>query len=107
MGLGSRTGGDVIFFVVALVLSTKDHRHAMNGPRCVRRFRYATLWPKHPLDMSVYLVTCMLNALQVRRISDRRVVLWTEATTYRLSVGQTLLRLRTEAERLLFQEVGV
>jgi hypothetical protein len=78
----------------------------MSGLRRVRRFRYVTLWLKYPLDMFVRLVTYMLNTLQVRRISDRRLVLWTRATTYRPSVGQTLVSLGTDAQHLPFQEVG-
>ena len=86
-------------------LSTEDYKHAMSGLRHVRRFRYATLWLKYPLDMFVCLVTYTLNALQTRGIKDRRVVLWTKAMTYRPSVGQTLVRLGTDAQHLPFQEV--
>lgn len=77
----------------------------MSGLRRVRRFRYATLWLKYPLDMFVRLVTYALNTLQTRGINDRRVVLWTKATTYRPSVGQALVQLGTDAQHLPFQEV--
>jgi hypothetical protein len=85
-------------------LSTEDYSDAMNGLRRVRRFRYATLWIKYPLDLFVHLVTNTLNAFQLRGIRDRRRIMWTRAMTFKPSVGQAMVRLATDAQHLPFQE---
>ncbi|KAH6622175.1 hypothetical protein C7974DRAFT_362444 [Boeremia exigua] len=86
-------------------LSTENYDDAMVGLKRVRRFRFATLWFNFPLDIFVRLVTTILNATQIRGIKDRRVMLWTRATTFSPSIGHTLVRLATDAQHLPFQEV--
>lgn len=85
-------------------LSTANYDDAMNGLKNVRRFRLVTLWIKYPLDMFLSLITDILNTFQFRGIKDRQVMSWTKATTYRPSVGQTMVRLATDAQHVPFQE---
>ncbi|KAF1933565.1 uncharacterized protein M421DRAFT_200180 [Didymella exigua CBS 183.55] len=103
MGLGMSY--IVLEWLLQAHLSTENYDDAMNGLWRVRRFRHATLWIKYPLDILVRLVANALNAFQVRGIQDRRVVVWTKASTYRPSVGQALVRLGTDVQHLPFQTV--
>ncbi|KAJ4358910.1 hypothetical protein N0V95_002616 [Ascochyta clinopodiicola] len=152
IGLGCRTGGYLIFFIIALVLmlaeidatksaavkeywiigtgttcavmalgmsyivlewlvqahlSTEDYDKAMNGLRRVRKFRYATLWIKYPLDWLDYLVSNMLNACQVRGLKDRCIVVWTRDCTFEPEIGPMMVRCATDAQRLSFHEASV
>jgi hypothetical protein len=88
-------------------LSTDDYENAMNGLKRVRRFRYVTLWIKHPLDLFVHLVTCVLNTWRVRGINNRKVVVWSRDSTFKLSTGHAMVQIATDAQQLPFQEIVV
>ncbi|KAJ8106810.1 hypothetical protein OPT61_g9296 [Boeremia exigua] len=105
MGLGMSY--IVLEWLLQAHLSTEDYDDAMIGLRRVRKFRFATLWIRYPLDMFVRLVTHGLNVFHVRGIKDRRVMLWTKATTFRPSVEHAVVRIATDAQRLPFQETNV
>ena len=79
----------------------------MNGLRRVRRFRYATLWIKYPLDLLVHLVTCALNTLRVRGTNNRRVIVWSRESTFRPRAGHAMVRMASDAQQLPLQEVAV
>ncbi|KAF1362030.1 hypothetical protein EJ07DRAFT_109422 [Lizonia empirigonia] len=96
----------ILEWLIQAHLSTENYHDALKGLQRVRKFRSVTLWIKYPLDLLVVLVSNMLNACQVRGITNRKIVLWSKDPTFQPSVGHTMVRLATDAQYLPFSETN-
>jgi hypothetical protein len=75
----------------------------MNGLQNVRRFRRFTHWTRYPASILVLAINYMMSALNVRRTSERKTLLWTKDSHYQPKIGETLLRMSTKMHQLPFQ----
>ena len=76
----------------------------MAGLQNVRRFRRFTHWTRYPASVLVLAINHIMSALNMRRTSERKTLLWTKDSHYQPNIGETLLRLSTKMHQLPFQE---
>jgi len=86
-------------------LSTEDYKDAMVGLRHVRRFRHFTHWMAYPSSLLTLLMAKVLSACQIRQNGDTRALVWSKERTHQQAVGQTIVHLANDAQRLPFYEV--
>lgn len=86
-------------------LSTEDYKDAVAGLRHVRRVRRFTYWMAYPSSLLAPLAAKMLSTCRVRRNSNTKNLVWSNERTYRQAVGQTIVQLANDAQRLPFHEV--
>lgn len=85
-------------------LSTESYHDAAVGLKRVRRFRRFTHWIRYPSTLVVLLINNSMSACNIRKTSERKVLVWSKESRYRPSVRHTIMRLATDVQHLPFQQ---
>jgi hypothetical protein len=76
----------------------------MSGLQNARRFRHFTYWTRYPASVLVLSINHLMSALNMRRTSERKTLVWATESHYQPKIGETLLRMSTRMHQFPFQE---